>query len=141
MVFILNYGYHQSKCSSLINMRMEINDELIEAVWNKGIVVEGINPSMFRKDYAGAMMMRKAYGHRDHSMGWEIDHLVPKSKGGSDDIDNLMPIQWENNLIKSDNFPIWQSSVTFKNESNIFESLTWLAVKTKQGIQLLSSKL
>lgn len=140
MVFFLNHGYHQSKCSSLVNMLMEINNEIIEMVWNMGTIVAGVDSSMFRKDYAGAMMMREAYGNRNHSMGWEIDHLVPKSKGGTDDIDNLMPIQWENNLAKSDSFPIWHSSVTFKNEGNIYEPLTWLAVKTAKGFRLLSSK-
>jgi len=119
---------------------MEIDNTLIEKVWNFGIIVEGLNPSMFRKDYAGAMIMRSAYGRRDHSMGWEIDHIIPKSKEGSDELDNLMPIQWENNLFKSDNFPIWQSCVTFKNKSNSYENYTWLAVKTKDGISLLSSK-
>lgn len=119
---------------------MEINEKLIDSVWNLGEVIFGVNPSMFRKDYAGAMIMRSAYGRRDISMGWEIDHLIPRSKGGTDDIDNLMPIQWENNLKKSDNFPIWQSCVTFRDRSNIYVNNTWLAIKSINGVSLLKSK-
>lgn len=119
---------------------MEIDEKLIDSVWNLGEEILGVNPSMFRKDYAGAMIMRSAYGRRDLSMGWEIDHLIPRSKGGTDDLDNLMPIQWENNLKKSDNFPIWQSCVTFRNKSNSYENYTWLAIKTSKGVRILSSK-
>lgn len=118
---------------------MEKDEKVIDSVWNRGEKILGVNPSMFRKDYAGAMIMRSAYGRRDLSMGWEIDHLIPKSKGGTDELDNLMPIQWENNAIKSDNFPIWRSEVTFKDNSNSYENKTWLAVKTNNGIRLLSS--
>lgn len=119
---------------------MEIDEKLIEKVWDQGKEILGVNPSMFRKDYAGAMIMRSAYGRRDFPMGWEIDHLIPRSKGGTDELENLMPIQWENNLCKSDNFPIWRSCVTFRNKSNAYESITWLAIKTTDGIRLLSSK-
>jgi 5-methylcytosine-specific restriction endonuclease McrA len=37
--------------------------------------------------------------------GWEIDHIKPVSKGGTDDLSNLQPLQWENNRRKGDNYP------------------------------------
>ncbi len=42
------------------------------------------------------------YGDRSHTFGWEIDHITPESKGGRNDINNLQPLQWENNMAKLD---------------------------------------
>ena len=77
---------------------------LVEAVWEKGQVVPGWDPNLFRADACGAMMMKSAYGQTT-DWGWEIDHIKPLSKGGCDDLDNLQPLQWENNRRKSDQWP------------------------------------
>jgi hypothetical protein len=74
----------------------------IEAVWKKGIVVEGCDKNEFRKDQCGAWISRKAYGNRTSSYGWEIDHIKTQANGGSDDLSNLRPLHWENNVAKSD---------------------------------------
>ena len=72
------------------------DEETIEAVWQKG-TPEPQYPS-FRKDKCDASMQRNRYGKAER-WGWEIDHIDPD---GSDDIDNLQPLQWENNVDKSD---------------------------------------
>jgi hypothetical protein len=78
-----------------------------QKVWEKGIPVNGKDPNIYRKDKCGAWMRRNIYGDNTNnlSLGWEIDHIKPKSKGGSDDLSNLQPLQWENNRSKADNYP------------------------------------
>ena len=73
------------------------------AVWSKGFQVYGFNPAIWRKDKYGDMMYWDAYGDRNSDYGWEIDHIYPQSRGGSDKLENLQPLHWKNNAKKSDN--------------------------------------
>ena len=79
-------------------------DELtINAVWNKARYVSTEHENRgLRKDLCGAWILRSAYGDRDNNYGWEIDHIVPTSKGGSDSLVNLQPLHWQNNAAKGD---------------------------------------
>lgn len=85
-----------------ISESVNFSDEEIQAVWEKGMPVPGYAPSQVRKDCYGAWIERAQYGNRKSRYGWEIDHVLPKAKGGSDDISNLQPLQWENNCKKGD---------------------------------------
>ena len=85
------------------------NDE-IQKVWNKAKIIKGEDESVYRKDYAGAWIKRDEYGNTDSTFGWEIDHRKPVAKGGSDDLTNLDPLQWNNNRTKSDEYPKWKTS-------------------------------
>jgi len=84
------------------------DDATVEAVWRKG-TEEPQYPS-FRKDVCGASMQRGEYG-KTQRWGWEIDHIKPVSKGGTDDISNLQPLHWENNRHKEDKWPNWDCKV------------------------------
>lgn len=75
-------------------------------VWKKAKSVEGYDSSKTRKDLCGAWIDWDKYGETiDNGNGWEIDHIKPVAKGGSDDLSNLQPLQWQNNRKKGDDFP------------------------------------
>jgi hypothetical protein len=42
-------------------------------------------------DCNGLWVNRSAYGDKNSPFGWELDHIVPKALGGSDDVSNLRP--------------------------------------------------
>jgi len=78
---------------------MAWSDEVIQKVWEKAAAVTGNDTDEWRKDECGAWIGRRYYGSREAQFGWEIDHISP---GGSDALSNLRPLQWENNVDKSD---------------------------------------
>lgn len=71
----------------------------IDDVWGKG---GSSGDPKWKKDIYGSWMYYPYYGDRGSKYGWEIDHITPKSRGGSDELENLQPLQWENNARKGD---------------------------------------
>ena len=99
---------------------LDFTDEMVLAVWRKGKAIPGYNPNKYRQDSAGAWMAFADYGNTNSDYGWEIDHIIPLSKGGSNNIDNLQPMQWENNRSKGDNYPFYHASVTSRDNRNVY---------------------
>jgi hypothetical protein len=91
--------------------RQSFDEVTINTVWNKARIVIGQNASFYRKDSCGAWIKRSEYGNTDSQYGWEIDHIKPVAKGGSDYLSNLQPLQWENNRHKSDDYPSWTCKI------------------------------
>lgn len=76
----------------------------IEMAWNKAEIIKGKNPDVYRKDSCGNEIYKSSYG-KPTKMGWEIDHIHPKAKGGTDLPRNIQALQWEENRKKSDTYP------------------------------------
>ena len=70
----------------------------LDRIWRKGNTILGRNPSIWRRDDFGRAMRYSDYGDRSSEFGWEVDHIQPKEFGGSDNIDNLRPLNWKSNV-------------------------------------------
>ncbi|MCI0562396.1 MAG: HNH endonuclease [Nitrososphaera sp.] len=80
-----------------------MTNEDVQRVWEKAQYIDATNEQKgFRKDECGAWIRRGAYGDRNSQYGWEVDHIKPKTNGGTDALSNLRPLHWQNNAAKSD---------------------------------------
>lgn len=84
------------------------DEATIEAVWRKAKPLQ--NKPGFATDTCGVTIQRSKHG-KIEQYGWEIDHIKPVAQGGTDDLWNLQPLQWENNRHKGDDYPKWQCKV------------------------------
>lgn len=76
---------------------MPFSDTMIQAVWEKGSLLPGQAPDVWRRDEYNNVIGRHHYGDRHSAYGWEIHHLTPEARGGTDDYANLAPLHWRKN--------------------------------------------
>lgn len=87
---------------------MKINKENALRLWeliygSRDLVQDCFGTYMYKYDFGDSATKRvwKNDG-KLYNFGWEIDHILPTSKGGTDDNNNLEPMHWQNNQEKSD---------------------------------------
>lgn len=105
--------------------KKEYTSQEISDVWNKATIVDNVNPKIIRKDYAGAWIRFADYGNRNSQYGWEIDHVKPLAQGGEDILSNYLPLQWQNNVKKGDNYPRWSTAITADGQNNVEIEKYW----------------
>ena len=70
--------------------------ELIDNVWKKAKTVRGEDPNEVRQDPYSNRIRKSQFGGSG-LQSWEIDHIKPESKGGSDHLRNLQAMQTNKN--------------------------------------------
>lgn len=69
-------------------------------LWSRLSTVANRDPRLWRADRFGLLVYWPDYGNRNSNYGWEIDHVVPKVRGGSDELSNLQILNWQSNAKK-----------------------------------------
>jgi len=93
-------------------------------IWDLATKVDGYDPSIWRKDFAGAWIRRDQYNQQG-KYGWVVDHLIPTSVGGNSSMDNLRALHWQNNQRKGNDYPVFFTSVTADGNRNIEKEKKW----------------
>ena len=75
----------------------------LEQIWDKGQKIRGKDPNLYRKDIYGNEMYRHSYG-MDTPKGWNVDHSKPVSKGGTNHLNNLQPLNSSANKSKGNKY-------------------------------------
>jgi len=79
---------------------MGFSDEMVQKVWEKGMIVPSSDSTIWRKDQYEAWIKRSDYGNRKSSYGWEIHQTKPEAQGNANELANLNPLHWENKDFK-----------------------------------------
>lgn len=98
---------------------MEYSENLIESVWNKGISIEGYDSNLIRQDACGAWILKEAYSKANNDFAWGVEHIMPVSMGGDDNIDNLRPMNTRNIQSKANDYPEYYSALQAEGSNNV----------------------
>jgi hypothetical protein len=75
---------------------MAINNETVQAVWEKSRALNDRDSSEWRKDECGAWMRRDLYGNQVSEFGWKIENISPDEP---QTLKNLRAYQHQNHFI------------------------------------------
>lgn len=62
-----------------------------DKAWENAKKIQGKDPDLYRQDPYGNIMYKPSYG-KNSEKGWEVVHIKPKSKEGSDATKNLQAL-------------------------------------------------
>jgi len=103
------FGENMARNAGTKSSGGSFDEATVDAVWKKATVLP--NYPGYATDKCGAIIQKSKHG-KTEQYGWEIDHIKPVSKNGTDDLNNLQPLNWENNRSKSDDYPNWSCKIT-----------------------------
>ncbi len=84
---------------------MDLNRETAMRLWNKSFGKE-----TKVKDFAGRTIAKGAYNDRNSDCGWNVDHILPQSRGGTTADHNLVCCHILTNDEKADKFPCFNAN-------------------------------
>lgn len=103
-----------------------------DAVWSKAKIIPGKPPSLYRLDVMGKLIKRNKLNAIGCKYSWNIDHIIPRSRGGSDDITNLQPLNRADNIRFSNKLTTKKPNYSHRSHHD--------ALLSKHGIHEISSK-
>ncbi len=123
----------------------DFTDSELDLMFSKAAPIDGCDQDEWRLDASGAIIRRSSYGRTDRLYGWEVDHIVPESllraKGVPqemiDDDINLRPLNWNNNVSKGDDYPIYKIVM----EADMFQESNDTASKFDKISEAMQSRL
>ena len=77
----------------------DFSQERLDQIWDKGAIIRGKNPDLYRKYIYENTMYKPSYG-KTSEMGWHVDHSKPQALGGTDHLNNLQPMNSRANCSK-----------------------------------------
>ena len=84
---------------------MDLNRETAMRLWNKSF-----GKDTKTVDFAGRAIAKGAYNDRNSEFGWNVDHILPQSKGGATADYNLVCCHIKTNDEKADIFPCFNAN-------------------------------
>lgn len=87
------------------NATMVINRETAMFLWGKSF-----GKATKAKDFAGREIVKAAYDQRGSAYGWNVDHILPQSRGGKTTESNLICCHIQTNDEKADKFPCFTAN-------------------------------
>jgi len=72
-----------------------------DKAWNNAKTIRGKDPDLYRQDPYGKTIYKSSHG-KGSTLGWDVDHIKPKSRGGSDATRNLQALNSAINRGKGD---------------------------------------
>lgn len=85
--------------------RMDLNRETAMRLWNKSFGKE-----TKVKDFTGRTIVKGAYNDRGSDYGWNVDHILPQSRGGKTADHNLIVCHIFTNDEKANKFPTFKAN-------------------------------
>jgi 5-methylcytosine-specific restriction endonuclease McrA len=76
----------------------------INYAWENAKPIQGKNPDVWRRDIYGNTIRRASFGTQGQ-YGWEVDHKRPIEKGGTESLQNIQALHWEENKKKGNQYP------------------------------------
>ena len=84
---------------------MDLNKETAMRLWSK---FYGKETKV--KDFTGREIAKGAYNNRNSEFGWNVDHILPQSRGGKTADYNLIICHISTNDEKADKFPVFNAN-------------------------------
>ena len=84
---------------------MDLNKETAMRLWSKSY-----GKATKVKDFTGRAIAKGAYNDRNSEYGWNVDHILPQSRGGKTADYNLIICHISTNDEKADKFPVFNAN-------------------------------